>query len=181
MIVVDPTDSWDSVEQPEYTYQQAVDSMAMFIYWIGKDLNTDYQTEGSSARSDDAYKLCKRLRNGEVTNCATFNIEDICRYVKNKYIVYLWGYDIDGKGGHAWVSDGCSYCVDYNNNDKIKNCYIHCDWGWGGSADGYYTGAVFKALDYNIKPTNYFALKRGIFYNINAGISFGLDLRPLGK
>ena len=92
--VIDLTDPWESVQQPEYSYQQAVDSMALFIYWIGKDLNTKYGIDESSASSADAYNLCRRLRNGEITNCEKFNLEDICKYVKDKYIVYLWGYDI---------------------------------------------------------------------------------------
>ncbi|HCD77738.1 MAG TPA: hypothetical protein DEQ27_05375 [Prevotella sp.] len=48
-----------------------------------------------------------------------------------------------------------------NKDDVIDgSAYIHCDWGWGGSCNGYYSGAVFNAGNYNFSPSNFFALKR---------------------
>lgn len=48
-------------EQPVYSYEQAVDSMAKLLYWIGKDVNMDYNEGGSSAFSSDAFTLLKNL------------------------------------------------------------------------------------------------------------------------
>jgi hypothetical protein len=146
--------------QPTYTYEQAVDSMAKLLYWIGKDINMSYSPGGSGAFSSDAYNLCKSLNFSIPSGYATFDIKKITQYLKDNHIVYLRGSDIDGKGGHAWVSDACYFCVDLNDRTQILDTYIHCDWGWGGSCNGYYSGSVFEASSYNFKPGNYFAIKR---------------------
>ena len=48
-------------------------------------------------------------------------------------------------GGHAWIYDGC---ITATKNGKRQNL-IHCNWGWGGSRNGYYLSNVFKA---NVGP-----------------------------
>lgn len=144
----------------EYTYEQAVDSMAKIIYHIGKDVNMTYSPEGSGAFSTNAFSLCKSLNMTIPSGYATFNINDITQYINDDHIVYLRGSDINGKGGHAWVSDGCYFCKDDLDGGKIVETYIHCDWGWNGVCNGYYSGSVFEAGSYNFKPANYFAIKR---------------------
>ena len=134
--------------------------MAKLLYWIGKDVNMSYSHSGSGAVSSDAYDLCKSLNFSIPSGYATFDIKKITQYLKDNHIVYLRGSDIDGKGGHAWVSDACYFCVDINDRTQILDTYIHCDWGWGGSCNGYYSGSVFEASSYKFKPGNYFAIKR---------------------
>lgn len=146
--------------QPTYTYEQAVDSMAKLLYWIGKDVNMSYSPGGSGAVSRDAYELCKSLNFSIPSGFATFDIKEVTQYLKDNHIVYLRGSDINGKGGHAWVSDACYFCVDYSDRSQILDTYIHCDWGWGGSCNGYYSGSVFEASSYKFRPGNYFAIKR---------------------
>lgn len=164
--VINPKDEWDNIVQPTYSYEQAVDSMAKLLYWIGKDLKMRYTPNGSRAYSDDAYSLCRKLRAmGIPSRYATFNIEDVIEYLKSNNIVYLHGCDNNGHGGHAWVSDGYSYCIDKDNGNMI-NPYIHCDWGWGGIGNGYFTANAFKVEIYNFIPTIYFALKKGNYTNL---------------
>ena len=145
---------------PTYTYEQAVDSMARLLYWIGKDVNMNYTQNGSGAFSSDAYYLCKSLSYSIPSGYATFDIKTITQYLKDNHIIYLRGSDIDDKGGHAWVSDACYFCVDLNDQTKILDTYIHCDWGWGGSCNGYYSGSVFEVSSYKFRPSDYFAVKR---------------------
>lgn len=146
--------------QPTYTYEQAVDSMAKLLYWIGKDIDMNYSPDGSGAKSSDAYDLCKSLNFSIPSGYAEFDIKKITQYLNDNHIVYLRGSDIDEKGGHAWVSDACYFCVAQNDQTQILDTYIHCDWGWGGSCNGYYSGSVFEASSYKFKPSNYFAIKR---------------------
>lgn len=144
----------------EYTYEQAVDSMAKILYWIGKDVDMTYATNGSSAYSYDAYMLCCNLGFTIPSGYASFDIEEITRYLKDGNIVYLRGQDINGAGGHAWVCDGCYFCIDYSDPSVILDTYVHCDWGWGGNSNGYYSGSVFSASSYNFTPQHYFAIQR---------------------
>lgn len=142
------------------TYNEAVDSISKILYWIGIDVDMNYTPSGSGALSSKAYDLCKSLGFNIPSNYADFDIKEIVEYLNSHHIVYLRGADIDGKGGHAWIADGCYYCVDLNDKAVILDAYIHCDWGWGGSCNGYYSGSVFSASVYNFKPQNYFAVKR---------------------
>lgn len=148
------------IYNPTYTYEQAVDSMARLLYWIGKDVDMSYGSKGSGAKSEDAYELCKSLSysipSGYVT---TFDIKKVAQYIIDNHIIYIGGNDINGGGGHAWVIDGC-YCCLNEDRTEIVDPYIHCDWGTGGYCNGYYSGAVFAMDKYNFKPTEYFAVKR---------------------
>ena len=144
---------------PEYSYEQAVDSMAKLLYWIGKDVNMNYSTTGSGAMSRDAYNLCVDLGFTIPSGFASFDILELTQYLSDGHIVYIRGRDYEKNEGHAWVSDGCNYCVDLDGT-TIINTYIHCDWGWGGSCNGYYSGSVFSASSYDFTPQNYFAVKR---------------------
>lgn len=150
--------------KPVYSYEEAVDSMARLLYWLGKDLNMDYSVLGSGAYSIDAYNLCKDLGYEIPSNYASFDINKISWYLEDGYIIYIKGRDTEKDAGHAWVSDGCYFCVDKENSTifnrgNIKETYIYCDWGWGGRCNGYYSGSVFAASSYKFKPLNYFAVK----------------------
>ena len=48
--------------------------------------------------------------------------------ISDGYPVYLSGFQSAGKSGHAWVADGYD-----------ENGLTHMNFGWGGSADGYYS------------------------------------------
>lgn len=173
---------WDNIDQPTYTYEQATDSMAKLLYFIGKDLNISYNPDGSSAYSIDAYNLCEKITGKIESGFASFNINEIVCCLKNNCIVYVRGRDYNKKEGHAWISDGCYFCTKngiYSGSNNMTypgtnsdtniltkediidgTAYIHCDWGWGGNCNGYYSGEVFKAGSSNFTPTSYFAVKR---------------------
>lgn len=42
---------------------------------------------------------------------------------------------------------------------KIES-FLHCDWGWGGSGIGYFSGSVFEVSSHKYQPQNYFAVKQ---------------------
>ncbi|MDE6717628.1 MAG: C10 family peptidase [Muribaculaceae bacterium] len=140
-----------------YTYEQAVDSMAKLLYWIGKDVNMSYKPDGSGAFSDDAFKLIKKLNYTVSNGFSDFDINKVVGYLSKGKIVYLKGADQSSTGRHAWVADGCSYCK--SPKGEILNPYIHCDWGWGGACNGSFSGNVFDIGYYGqYKPDGFFAV-----------------------
>lgn len=147
------------IGNPTYTYEQAVDSMARLLYWIGKDVDMYYDTERSGALSMKSYSLCKSLSYSIPSGFVTFDIKKIAKYIIDNHIIYLNGFDIHSGGGHAWVSDGC-YCCLSDDGTYIVDPYIHCDWGWGGYCNGYYSSSVFEVDKYIYKTPSYFAIKR---------------------
>lgn len=145
--------------QPPYTYEQAVDSMAKIIYWIGKDVNMNYTVDGSGAASYDAFLLMKSLGYDVTSDYEDFDIEEITRCLDSFNLIYIVGTDYLAGKGHAWVSDGCHYCVDEEDESIIIDTYIHCDWGWGGVGNGYYSGNVFSVKSSMFIPEYYFAVR----------------------
>lgn len=147
-------------DAPVYTYEQAADSMAKFMYWIGKDVGMRYNVGKSSASPDMAFNLCKKLGYTIPSDYVLYNEEAVVRYIKNGYIIFIYGTYPDGSpGGHTWVADGCIYCVDKNDPSIILDAYIHCDWGWDGLSNGYFSGAVFSTYYADYKPYKYFAVQ----------------------
>lgn len=123
----------------QYTYNEAVDSVAKILYLIGKDVNMQYGSSASSAYSKDAYELCKSIGLDIPSGWSTYNADQIVSYLSNGSIVYVRGRDYRKNAGHAWVGDGAMYCVDINDPSVIISTFIHCDWGWGGSCNGYFS------------------------------------------
>lgn len=155
---------------PTYTYEQAVDSMAKLLYWIGKDVNTTYTTVESIAFPSKAYELCKSLDFIIPSGYAKFDIKEVVSYLHDNHIVFIVGYKIDEKGGHGWISDACRYCVNPNDRSEITNTYIHCDWGWGGNGNGYYSGPIFEVSGSKFSGSKFFAVKRGTKLSFGEGV-----------
>lgn len=153
--IVGGNTSGNNKPRPEvepYSYDVAIDYAAKLLYWIGKDVHTSYSNGESSAMSLDAFRLLKKegydLKQITLT---AYNVHDAIKYLVSNNLLYMRG------SGHAWVADACSYCVDYANNDTIA-AEIHCDWGWGGNCNGYYSGEVFYPDGHKYTDMTYFAV-----------------------
>lgn len=149
-----------------YPYFTAIDTISQLLYWTGKDVNTVYSTSGSSASSTYAFRLVKQY-NYELADTSGLisyqNLKAISKMTQG-YMLYLDGRNNGSTTkGHAWVVDGYRYCVDNSSNDTI-NAYVHCNWGWAGKLNGYYTGDIFQLKEstdnrvYN--GVRYFAVKK---------------------
>ena len=153
---------------PPYTYDQATDSIAKLLYWIGIDEGIEYGSAASGGNAEKAYELLTSLG----FNCSAYlkyDISDMIEKLVAQHIIYVTGYTHskfikpDGEegwktSGHAWVVDGCQYCLE---NGEIKNPSIHCDWGWAGLSNGYFTPELFSTKSKKPYPTisRYFAVK----------------------
>ena len=87
--------------------------------------------------------------------------------LNNQKPVIISGFQSNGGEGHTWLIDGCeTITIDvwvreyifpvpivgdpYNEyiQDTINRNLLHCNYGWGGSCDGYYTSGIFDTRDY---------------------------------
>lgn len=152
--------------------RSAVDSMAKIIYWIGKDIGIEYATEeelkegkGSTGASHRAERLMRKL-GFEITSIK-YDIKGVIDSLDNGCIIYLSAHKIGGSG-HAFIVDGYTY-IGISNDPPIITDYgelltfyphIHCDWGWGGSNNGYFTGEIFETSEGNFSPYRYRPVKR---------------------
>lgn len=139
-----------------YSFDQGMDLYERMLYNVGIDVHADYVpiTEnedgtlngGTGAYSMDIIPVLQGC-GFELLPFPTINdyvFSDVFNYLKDGNIVYLRGY---ASKGHAWIGDGCKYAVDKKSGEPILPLrWIHCDWGWGGGQNGYFTGDVFSFL-----------------------------------
>ena len=164
-----------SVNFSDYNYNffdmeddYATESSQLLLYHAGVAVQMDYSPwssgasvcwEGPSAQAalDDNF-----LYNDDIT-CETkinYSEEDWNSKIKDQLdrgwpVVYR-GYSEDA--GHAWNIDG------YQDN------YFHCNWGWGGSANGYFYFDNLNGGGYNFIE-NQAALLNIIPENINSPVA----------
>lgn len=134
-----------SASTPFYDHEKAMDEVARLLYWIGKNVNMKYGTPISTAFSSVAHDFIKTKLGYDVSQFKNYNADEISQYLTDNYIIYMQGINInpDKAGGHAWVSDGCYYLQSPSTGEK-KDIYLHCNWGWRGKCNGYFTGEIFN-------------------------------------
>lgn len=130
----------------------AYTNLARLIREIGHRVNAVYGANGTSTSIYDMFNLAQSLYpNKDIsfyysTETLFNNLLD-----ENK-VAYVCGSDAAGTG-HAWIADGTltiKTSVTYYEEGKIiwtktigDDKYIHYNWGWNGSCNGYYLDGVF--------------------------------------
>lgn len=152
-------------------YINAVDRAAKLLYYIGKDVDMNYSPSGSGAVSAKVPSVLEKEGfNLPFSQLRNYNIIDIINYLLDDNIIYMRGRDYNKGAGHAWVVDGYAFCYvvpdpnDFQSTtdpltiDESKS-YLHCDWGWNGSCNGFFTGDVFNTGGYEFSGKQYFAVE----------------------
>lgn len=157
---------------PEYI--TAADRAAKLLYYIGKDVNMNYSPDGSGARSIAALSLLEKEEYNVLSSILnTFDIIDAIDYMEDNCILYIEGRNTNGISAHAWVVDGYAYCYEMRepgefgtpdspfHSEEIdeETAFVHCNWGWGGSYDGFFQGEVFKPY-WGYDNIKYFPVKK---------------------
>ncbi|MEK7720033.1 MAG: C10 family peptidase [Bacteroidota bacterium] len=140
------------------------------MYDIGVKVDMQYACDGSSADAQSA--VPSGLINGFGYSSAQYiGYEGTSNYdvVKNELrscrpVIFKGGENVGWwilkiyGNGHAWVSDGFSSA--YYCQIGVSTLYLHMNWGWAGSYDGFY------AFD-NFNPDNHtFNYRSGVVVNI---------------
>ncbi len=114
--------------------------VALINYHCGVSVEMDYSPTGSGANVVGGYPSAQySYKNYFKYNPSTLQGKYRNSYTDANWIAYLKsdldigrpmqyvGWDPNTGGGHTWVCDG------YDQND-----YLHMNWGWGGSGDGFF-------------------------------------------
>ena len=150
--------SGEEDEEPAvyYTCAEAIDTVAKLSYLIGKDLNLIYTKDATYGYGSDAISFLKNLGYVMDHNFTIYKDELVANNLYHGNIVFMTGQDINGKGGHAWILDGVGFCwKDPVNKTGFMNISVHCDWGWGGNCNGYYSGDLFETDKYTFATNKY--------------------------
>ena len=110
-------------------------ALATLMSHVGISLEMTYGPDGSSSSGTKIANAMKRYFNYSATiqlaervNYDTAGWKNLIKsQLDQRLPVTYSGSPSKGGAGHAWVCDG------YDNRD-----YFHMNWGWDGSADGYY-------------------------------------------
>jgi len=124
------TYNWNAMLNSINTYN---DEMAKLQYHCGVAVNMNYSPNGSGAQSARAANALKNYFKYSPSTQLVYKDDysnnqwsDLLKQnLDAKRPMYYHGFG--NSGGHAFVCDG------YQNSD-----YFHFNWGWGGSANGYF-------------------------------------------
>jgi len=135
-IEVDFEDAFYDFDNMAATYASAASQLLLFH--AGVSVNMDYDWSGSGAYVVGGYPSAFYAMenffgyNSDISyewkdNHTVNEYRDIIKNeLDNNRPVISQGYGSGYGGGHAWNIDG------YSGNN------LHCNWGWGGSSNGYY-------------------------------------------
>ena len=126
----------------------ATNPSRLLLYHCGISVNMDYENGGSGAQCQGVYpsaeyamktffKYADSIQSVDGDNYTTSEFRNILKdeLDNNKPILFSGFSDSYGNGGHAWNVDG------YQGNN------LHCNWGWGGWSNGYYSLPYLNGFD----------------------------------
>ena len=174
--------NWTAIENGQ-------SDLALFLYRLGgsKYLDMDYGILLSGALSTNVPKTLRSLG----YSCGELETYDkdkiVAHYSESFNPIYMrgnTGSDDYGRytGGHAWIIDGAmDIWMKYVMPGRLMEThaiYFYCNWGWEGSANGWYK-------HFSLAPVNGPELvehgdqNSSVNYNFNVNIQMILDIKPL--
>ena len=123
------------------------------IYVVAELCDMDYGTGSSSTLDKDAKSCLSVLGYTNVTKYNSYREGKIYDMLNQSRPVYI-GATEKGSGGifetpngHAWVIDGYMIQQGYVGTGCVGvRKFMHCNYGWEGAHDGYYSSGVFGDL-----------------------------------
>ncbi len=160
--------NWDAanrVENINPVATQPLDNfnVAILIAEIGINTKTLYTRNWSFAFPYFAANYFEDLQYPNVTYHKEYQSTDIITMINDSCPVFIAsGGNI--VSGHAWVVDGYirmdNIYTTYNNGKYHSTSiqpdyYVHCNFGWGGTSNGYYTSGIFNTSGPAYSRENY--------------------------
>lgn len=131
----------------DYCPTEVVNAIAYFLWGIGLEADMEYGVDGSSSNIDHAHHVLRYMSFQNVTKYYYYGSRAYEMIVDRGLPMYISGRD--GNNGHAWVLDGAlkqerlietvtlqQQVIDSRKENRIL---YHCNFGWSGKCDGYYT------------------------------------------
>lgn len=161
--------AWDAMREDNYRsgYSAAeADAVAALVADAAIAIGTDFGMSSSSAFEVKVpaalvdmfgYDAGVSYKKGSELDRASWDAIIVNEIDEGRPVLYS-GQDVSA--GHAFVCDGYEFRGD--------TPYLHINWGWGGSADGYYAS---DALNPTVSTTHSFNDLTTIVYNIRPATS----------
>lgn len=128
---------------------------------VGCDMNYGFYEEQSFATPAAAKRYLDALGYSNVGRTVKYDLDVVKTQLRGNSPVFI-GALSGVVNGHAWVIDGYKKVqtikIGKNANGEIvsssvvsTNQYVHCNWGWGGYCDGWFTTGL---VDESFSPNN---------------------------
>lgn len=139
-----------------------VDKMSNYIYRLAQDLDVTYYSDGSTGASIEDVRRVMASQGYKHFSIGDITRERIYPMIWTNRPVYARGSVRTDEGGHAWVIDGWKtietsrilitydgYGVEKSRQtlSSYQTYYVHCNMGYYGKCDGYYTLDLFDLSD----------------------------------
>lgn len=145
----------------EYGYipdARAKQLVASFVYAIGQEVNAVYSIGRTGVTITDATSFIRNMGYSNATAISYSSSTVFSKLNLNKPILIRGRCSDDG---HAWVIDGGYHYVvtgtKYTHDGgsefaTLEYKKVHCNYGWNGKCDGYYTEGLFdvSVRNYNL-------------------------------
>lgn len=128
---------WDAMYDSDKTGNY--DEVARLLYHAGVSINMQYSLTFSGAYINDAASALVRhfsYDKEKVITAFRFEHSDeewydmiLTDLTMGRAVMYQGAANEKGEGGHCWNIDGW----------KQSTQMVHCNWGWGGYGDGYFS------------------------------------------
>lgn len=152
------TSSFKTLEYRVFPTQTANEMVAKFLYAIGVEVDASYGNGSTSVGTDDTVDFLKsKFSSMSSANNVSYNSSTVFSKLYMNKVVMMFGWTSTG-GGHAWILDGGYHYIvngtkfthDGGSEEVTIVCKkVHCNYGWGGSCDGYYVEGVFDTTETN--------------------------------
>ena len=159
--------NWDLISRYEYVEQPSVSAdtaVANFVFTLACAVgaNWNYHPEIGTTTTDSGLRNFFRNNGYPNANFYLYSLPSVNNMLNDNKPVIISGRQSDKEIGHSWIIDGCNiYRMDHWIKEYIFpvpidgdpyneyiletiNCnLVHCNYGWGGICDGYYTSGIF--------------------------------------
>lgn len=130
---------------------------------LGQIMNSTYNYYGSTSTYRENVPSCFSLLGYNVNGWNDYSSDCCVLPISNSHPLIVAGrrYTTNGTSGHEWIVDGYIQRIITNSRWVVysdgtsgwetssdTSTYNHVNWGWGGSANGYYYDGVFNTSDY---------------------------------
>ena len=151
---------WDLITQTStlLPYSEAAISAAELIYDIGIAAGSNYLVGYNGATIDGA--SCALSTFGYNNTKSDYSFSEIVYNIDLRRPCFVRGDNNTSNGGHAWVIDGykstskiykyyIQNTLEYCSTETKTESYVHCNWGEGGTANGFYLDMDFNDINGN--------------------------------
>ena len=144
--------TWENIENVTCNCATTIhsDNTAKMVKQIADKIRVTYRNDkNSTSGSNENVKNCFIDYGYSVTTKRNVNLTkrvgNIVNRININKPVYISGFS--NSVGHAWVIDGYMHNSDSNGEGNIDSYYLHCNFGWGGSSNGWYFMNIFNNED----------------------------------